>query len=150
MIKSILSFDLAGRRYGLPVENVQQIVEMVATTPLPAAPACIVGVIDFHGQVIPVADMRRHFNQPVRPYTLRTPIVVSRLNGRSIGLVVDGVTGTVQLRPEQIKSASQIVIPCALTISTATSARGLSGRYWWQIVATSPTRGWRMTPSVPS
>jgi len=106
MIKSILSFDLAGRRYGLPVENVQQIVEMVATTPLPAAPACIVGVIDFHGQVIPVADMRRHFNQPVRPYTLRTPIVVSRLNGRSIGLVVDGVTGTVQLRPEQIKSAS--------------------------------------------
>jgi len=106
---TVLAFELAGQRYGLPVANVVRIAEMVAIDRLPAAPAFIAGVVDYRGQVIPIVDVRRRFDLPAVDYTLRTPIIVSQLNGRTVGLVVDGVRGIVNLRPEQIERTGQIV-----------------------------------------
>lgn len=105
---SALAFETAGQRYALPVENVVQIIEMVTITPLPAAPHIVVGVINFHGQVIPVVDMRRRLQAPPQPYSLRTPIVVGELHGHKVGLVVDAVSGVLQLNPAQIDTPSRI------------------------------------------
>lgn len=106
-----LVFDVAGQRFGLPVEHVVQIVEMVAITPLPRAPETVVGVINFHGRVIPVVDVRKRLNLAPQPYTLRTPIVISRIGSHATGLVVDGVSGVVQLLPAQIQVPAQIFGP---------------------------------------
>lgn len=105
----VLAFEVAGQQYGLPVEKVVQIVEMVALTTLPAAPEIVVGVIDFHGRVIPAIDMRLRFRRPAQPYTLRTPIIVSQLDGRSAGLIVDSVRGLIEIQGEQVESAPEIV-----------------------------------------
>ena len=107
--RALLVFKVAGQRYGLPVGDILRIVEMVAISQLPQAPAFIAGVVDFHGQVIPVVDLRRRFQLPACPYTLRTPIVIGRLHGRVMGLIVDEVQEVVQLRPEQIKPTDQVL-----------------------------------------
>lgn len=98
---AVLAFDLAGRRYGLPVEQVVQIVEIVKISRLPVAPPFVLGLVNYRGQVIPLIDMRRRFKLPLQPYTLRTPIVISNLDGSQVGLVVDKVSDVVELRPEQ-------------------------------------------------
>jgi purine-binding chemotaxis protein CheW len=108
-----LVFEVAGQRLGLPVKQVVQIIEMVDISPLPAGPDYVAGVIDFHGRVIPVIDLRRRFRWPAEPYTLRTPIVIGRLDGCVAGLVVDGVRGVVDLSAGQVQLATQIV-PSAL------------------------------------
>jgi len=104
----VLAFEVAGQRYALPVDHVIQIIEMVAITPLPKVPEIVVGVVDFHGLVIPVVDTRRRFEGAYQPYTLHTPIVVGRLDGRVVGLVVDAVIGVLELKPEQAKRPAEI------------------------------------------
>lgn len=106
---AILSFRVADQRYGLPVACVRQIIEMVAFTPLPGAPEMVAGVIDFHGQVIPLLDMRSRLLQPPQPYTLRTPIVIAQLDEYLAGLVVDAVIGVVEIPPEQLEAPEKIL-----------------------------------------
>ena len=52
--------------------------------------------------------MRRRLQAPPQPYSLRTPIVVSELNGHKIGLVVDSVSGVALLDPAQIDTPDRI------------------------------------------
>lgn len=106
-----LVFDVAGQHFGLPVEHVVQIVEMVAITPLPKAPEIVAGVINFHGRVIPVVDVRKRLNLPAQDYTLRTPIVISRIRDHVTGLIVDSVSGVVEVPPAQIAEPAEIFTP---------------------------------------
>jgi purine-binding chemotaxis protein CheW len=108
---AVLAFEVAGQEYGLPVESVVQIVEMVAITPLPAAPELVIGVMNFHGRVIPVVDVRRRLHLPPQDYSLRTPIIISSMEGHIAGLVVDAVRGVVEVQPQQVQMPEQIFAP---------------------------------------
>ena len=107
----ILSLEVGGQRLGLPVEQVVQIVEMVAITPLPQAPGVVAGVIGYHGQTIPVIDLRRRLNLPPVAYTLRTPLVISRVAGRLTALIADTVHGVEEVLAEQAEGPGQIFWP---------------------------------------
>ncbi len=117
-----LIFEVADQRYGLPVAEVIQIIEMVAITPLPAAPEIVAGVIDFHGRVIPVVEVRRRLGKQGPAYTLRTPIIIAQINGRTVGLIVDKVSGVVELQPGQIELSEKI-----FTAETAPPVQSLGG-----------------------
>ncbi len=106
---AVLSFRVGELHCALPIESVRQIVEMVAITPLPDAPEIVPGVINFHGQVIPLIDMRLRLQQPPHPYTLRTPILISQLDDHLAGLVVDTVLGVAELLPQQLQDPAQIL-----------------------------------------
>jgi len=106
-----LVFEVAGQRFGLPVEHVVQIFEMVAITPLPKAPEIVAGVINFHGRVIPVVDVRKRLNLPAKAYSLRTPIVVSRIRDQVAGLIVDSVSGVAELPSTEIAEPGEIFTP---------------------------------------
>lgn len=106
-----LVFEVGDQRFGLPVEHVVQIVEMVAITPLPRAPEIVAGVIDFHGQVIPVVDVRTRLDLPAQRYSLRTPIIISRLREQIAGLIVDRVSGVIEVHPAQVAEPHEIFTP---------------------------------------
>jgi purine-binding chemotaxis protein CheW len=108
----ILTFQLAGHTYGLPVTDVVQIIEMLTITPLPHLPPAINGIINFHGQAVPVMDLRRRLSLPSLSYGLHTPIILADLKGQTIGLVVDKVEAViddVEFGPEtdHVKPATQ-------------------------------------------
>jgi purine-binding chemotaxis protein CheW len=88
---TLLTFHLAEQKYGIAVESVVQIIEMVTITYLPHAPATVQGVINFHGRIVPVLDLRCRFNLPFRPYELYTPIILVHMDEQVVGLVVDSV-----------------------------------------------------------
>jgi purine-binding chemotaxis protein CheW len=87
----ILVFRLADQLYALPLNAVQQIVDMVAVTRLPDMPAPIEGLIDVHGRIAVVVDLRKRLGVRDAPYELHTPLVLVELAGRSAALVVDHV-----------------------------------------------------------
>jgi len=66
----LVVFDLEGQRYALPLGAVDRVLPMVAVSPLPKAPAIALGVINLHGQALPVLDIRRRFGLPTREYGL--------------------------------------------------------------------------------
>jgi purine-binding chemotaxis protein CheW len=95
--QEFLIFELGGRRYGLPVTDVREIVRAVAPVPLPGAPALVEGFINIRGSVVPVLDLRRRFRLPVRPLEPSDQLVVARAAGRFVALRVDRALDLVRL-----------------------------------------------------
>ena len=89
----LVVFDLDGQRYALPVTTAERVLPMVAVSPLPRAPAIALGVINLHGQILPVLDIRRRFGLPPREYGLANHLLVARTSRRTLAVPVDEVLG---------------------------------------------------------
>ncbi len=57
-------FELDGARFGVPERDVVAISRAVLIAPLPRAPAIVEGVVDLHGAIVPVLDVRARFGLP--------------------------------------------------------------------------------------
>jgi purine-binding chemotaxis protein CheW len=73
----------------------------VEITPLPKAPQVVSGVINFHGQIIPVIDIRKLFRLPQRDIHLEDQFIIARTSQRLVVLVVDSVNGVYDLEHHQ-------------------------------------------------
>ena len=105
--KKNLVFSLDEPRYALYLSVVERVVRMVEITPLPKAPKIVMGVINFHGEIITVIDMRRRFNLPTREIELEDQLIIARTSKRLVALVVDSVIGIRELNHNQIVTAEQ-------------------------------------------
>jgi len=105
----IIVFTLDEQRYALHLAAVRKTVRMVEITPLPQAPEMVLGVINFHGVVVPVLNIRRRFRLPERPAGLGDQLIIARTACRLVALVVDGVSDVVSLPPEQLVDPAGIL-----------------------------------------
>ena len=94
-----LVFELADGRYAVSLAAVDEIVRAVAVVPLPGAPALVEGIVDVHGEVAAVIDLRRAFDLPARPPLALDHFVVVRTPARLLVLRVDRVTGVTAVDP---------------------------------------------------
>lgn len=99
----VLTFTVADQSCCFPVEQVVRIIEMVTITPLPSAPEGIEGIINLHGQPVPVLDLRWRFGLPRQAYNLSTSIILVEINdtGQLIGIIVDAVEDVLHLVQEE-------------------------------------------------
>ncbi|MDR2696480.1 MAG: chemotaxis protein CheW, partial [Deltaproteobacteria bacterium] len=72
----LVTFNIAEEEFGVDILSVQEIIRLMQITTVPRAPACIEGVINLRGKVIPVIDMRKRFNLPAIERDSRTRIIV--------------------------------------------------------------------------
>jgi purine-binding chemotaxis protein CheW len=81
--------------FAVPVERVQEILDMQPIARLPHAPAYLLGMIDVRGRGVPVIDLRTRLGLPHAPVTAATRILVLEVtaDGRDLvlGLVADRV-----------------------------------------------------------
>ena len=89
-------FELAGQKYALQLSAVLLVVRAGEITPLPKAPPCVAGIINFQGQVVPVFSLRQRFHLPERELQLADHIIFARTARRLVALVVDAVGGVVE------------------------------------------------------
>lgn len=82
----LVVFRLDGQRYALSLPVVERVLPMAAVSPLPKAPAIALGVINLHGQILPVLDIRRRFGLPPGEYGLSAHLVVARTTRRWLAL----------------------------------------------------------------
>lgn len=92
-----VTFMLGGQLYGLPIEVVQEIQQLVEFTPLPDVAPALVGLVDIRGMVVPAIDLRILVGMESSPLTLQTPMVFCRVRGHVVCLIVDGVEDVVDL-----------------------------------------------------
>lgn len=125
---TLLGFTVGDQLYGLPVSNVTRIIEMVTITPLPGIPEVIEGIINWHGKIVPVMDLRRRFNLPSCSYGLHTPIVLVDLIGQDyiLGLIVDTMEDVRDVSVDDLELAESIAPP-ELTSQITARATYLAG-----------------------
>lgn len=90
-----LTLGIAEDLFAVPVERVQEILELQEYARMPHAPADFLGVIDVRGQSVPVIDLRTRLGMAASSDTENTRIIVLevRLDGRDrkLGLKADRV-----------------------------------------------------------
>jgi purine-binding chemotaxis protein CheW len=91
--QKIVVFSLEEPRYALFLSDVVKVERAVETTPLPMAPAIVSGIINYHGEIIPVVDIRKLFRLPQREIHLEDQFIIARMSQRRVVLVVESVNG---------------------------------------------------------
>jgi len=104
----LVTFRLDDQEYALDINNVVQVVRMVATTPMPEAPEIVKGVINVRGKVIPVIDVRKRFNLRAKAYDLNTQLLIAQINGRLMALIVDAVSEVLTMPAGNVEPPSEI------------------------------------------
>ncbi len=106
---SMVVFEIGGNRFALPVEDVVQIVRAVAVTPLPLAPQVVEGVIDLHGLLVPVLDLRRRYGLAAVPVHVDEHFIAARAGERTIAFRADPRTRLVDVDADDIEDVSRVV-----------------------------------------
>ncbi len=102
-------FRVGAELYALDIMRIKEIIRPQKLTPVPKAPSFIEGVINLRGAVIPVADMRKRFDQPIDTDSRKNRIVICLLAGKYIGLLVDEVTEVKRFGRKEIAPSPQFV-----------------------------------------
>ncbi len=89
----LLVFHLDDRRYALRLGQVQQVIRAVDFTPLPRAPEVVAGVINLHGQVVPLFDIRKRIGLGDTRIGIDDQFVIANASRRTVAIVVDAVQG---------------------------------------------------------
>ncbi len=100
-----LTFFLAGEEYGLEILKVQEIIGMMAITPVPRTPEFVRGVVNLRGKVIPVVDLRLKLEMPSIDATEETCIIFVRAQGIEMGIIVDSVSEVLHMPTTDIDPA---------------------------------------------
>jgi len=109
-VLSLVIFSLEGQRYALGLPAVERVLPMVEVSPLPNAPPITLGVINYHGMVIPVLDIRRRFSFPPRDYGLTAHLLVARTSRRTLAVPVDEVLGVKEVA-EVAVTPPEVILP---------------------------------------
>jgi purine-binding chemotaxis protein CheW len=82
-------FALGEVRFALTTDVIEGVVRAVEVSPLADAPAGVIGVINLHGRIIPVLDIRPRFGLPPREIALSDHFVIARTGDRTVAILVD-------------------------------------------------------------
>jgi len=103
-----LTFTLGSEEYGLDILKVQEIKRYDMIARIPDTPDFIKGIFNLRGKIVPVVDMRVKFNLANADYGDFTVMIILNVAGRTIGVVVDGVSDVIQLTREQVRPPPEI------------------------------------------
>ena len=87
----LISFTIDKHLLSIPITVVERVVRAVEVTPLGKAPEIILGVIDYHGDIIPVMSLRKRLGFPDRKLISSDRLMIIRISSRRLALVVDEV-----------------------------------------------------------
>jgi len=105
--REYLTFTLGEEEYGIDILRVQEIRGYDTVTKIANSPDFIKGVINMRGIIVPIIDLRLKFHLGQAEYNQFTVVIILNINGRILGVVVDGVSDVIALRGDQIRPAPE-------------------------------------------
>ena len=102
-----LTFMLAGETFAIAILGIKEIIEYRGLTEVPMMPACVRGVINLRGSVVPVLDPQARFGKAPSPVGKRTCIVIVETGDAQerqvVGIVVDAVNEVLDIADADIE-----------------------------------------------
>ena len=102
-------FVIDGQQYAIPLTCIIRIIRAVEVTPVPHAPASVLGVVDYHGTILPVMNIRHCLGLKPKEVDVNDRFIIARTSHRTIAFVVDEVTQILLLDDKNSVEANNIV-----------------------------------------
>jgi purine-binding chemotaxis protein CheW len=91
------TFFLEDQFFGVPVEQVQEVIRYQEMTRVPLVPPVIRGLINLRGQIVMAIDLRRRLRITERPEGMLLVNVVVRTPDGPVSLLVDSIGDVVEV-----------------------------------------------------
>ena len=108
-MNQLLAFEIDGYKFGLHLESVQKVVQAVEIQPVPELPEHVCGLINVHGNVMPVLNTRKRFGLAERPLELTDFFVIASAGLQSIALIVDSIQGVIDYSDDQLMTLDSVL-----------------------------------------
>ncbi len=111
MIKNnqIVRFMIAGESFGVDIGRIQEIVTVPEITRVPDTPDFLEGIINLRGKIISVMDLRKKLRLDGAERSKKNRILVTEMNGKVVGLIVDEVSEVLRINPDRIEPPPDMV-----------------------------------------
>lgn len=106
--REYLTFRLGDEEYGVDILRVQEIRSYDPVTRIANAPGFIKGVINLRGNIVPIVDMRVRLQLGLAAYDPTTVVIILNVDTRTVGVVVDGVSDVVALKPDELRPPPEL------------------------------------------
>lgn len=119
--EEFVTFEIAGRLFGAPVSEINDVFALHGLTPVPLARQDVAGLMNLRGRIITVIDARKRLGLPPKVDATKTAMAIGiEREGESYGLIVDMLGEVLRLEPEQFEDN-----PVNLDESWRTVCRGV-------------------------
>ena len=105
----VIVFQLADKKYAIPVSHVQGIEKLMHITRVPKTPYFVKGVINLRGVVTPIIDLRERFALQVSNNEETTRIIIVMLDNMDVGFIVDSANDVLDIPVETIEHQPEVV-----------------------------------------
>jgi len=85
----IVPFVMDGHRFGLLAGDVREVLRAATPSPLPRAPAIVLGLLNVRGELVPVLDVRSRFGLRPRALAHADHLVVATAGARTVAFAVE-------------------------------------------------------------
>lgn len=109
MTNQYVVFLVDGQRYALSLSVVGRIVRAVEITPLPDAPAIVLGAINVEGEILPVFNLRRRFLLPEREIGPNDQLLIASTTRRKVALVIDEAQDVIERKRSEIIALDTVI-----------------------------------------
>jgi chemotaxis signal transduction protein len=113
----VVAFGSGDTRYAIAAPFVRRIERLGRVTPLPGAPAHFAGLMNLHGQLIPLVDLGRLYGAPACPNAVFAVIVGAARP--DVGIVTESILG-MQAGGAHVVDAAALLDDPRLTIGAPT------------------------------
>ena len=95
--REMVGFRVGDQAFCIDITSVLEIRGWTPATPVPQSPHYMKGVVNLRGSVLPIIDLAARLGLPTTEPSARHAIMVANCGGRSVGLLVEGVSDIIEL-----------------------------------------------------
>jgi len=103
-VVQFLSFNVSSELFGIDLVHVHEILRPAFITRIPNVDDNILGVVNLRGEIIPIVDLKKKFDQGFTELTKTTRIIVLEYNSKKFGLIVEEVKQVIKILKVSVSS----------------------------------------------
>jgi purine-binding chemotaxis protein CheW len=116
--KKYASFYLNGICFGVPIENVQEVLEFQEITPIPLSPPVLPGIINLRGQILTTIDLKARLELTGAEEQTDTMMIVVRTSEGPMNLIVDKIGSVLDVDSERFEKPTETLKPGVRAITS--------------------------------
>ena len=112
--EQLCTFFLDGHFFGVPVQQVQEVIRYQEMTRVPLVPQVVRGLINLRGQIVTAIDLRRRLGMSERPADQLPMNVVVRTDDGALSLLVDEIGDVIEVEEKTFEHPPETLKGLAL------------------------------------
>lgn len=94
----VVSFNLASETYAIETSSIREITALTSISKVPGAPDFIAGIINLHGQIVALIDLKKYYGLPSLERNAETKVLILGAERIEFGIIADTVDTVLKLQ----------------------------------------------------